>query len=334
MLILSERDTELIPVYSCRIAIAQLHTAGAHIGDKTVRRSRSVTIGLECLIADMHLILVVTLILIQGEVFVDILLIRLSLVTGIVTLAAIVGIGRVALRVVDTLISVEYALALIVEVCASETVIVIAGGVVIPCLEDAVSCYHTTQSVEPLLICPEPALLIVGKAVVSHILTPSRAGCGGKGIGLCCLLRYLSPLGGGEVITSVNRHSALIEFLSVAEDILAHLTQVDIQVAAIVGGIALLTGIDEGVEHPELNIFYVGLFEVGRVQLSHHASPFRLWLAQCSVGIKVQGEVIWSALLGVIGQVEHIQLRGGTIIVRLLPVGIELLDIDLTHIVV
>ena len=123
----------------------------------------------------MHLILVVTLILIEGEVFVDILLIWLSLVTGIVTLAAIVGVWRVALRVVDTLISVEYALALIVEVCASETVIVIAGGVVIPCLEDAVSCYHATQSVEPLLICSEPTLLIVGKTVVSHILPPSRA---------------------------------------------------------------------------------------------------------------------------------------------------------------
>jgi hypothetical protein len=113
----------------------------------------------------MHLILVVTLILIEGKVFVDILLIRLCLVTGIITLGTVIGIGRVALWVVDTLISVEYALALIIEVCTSETVIVIASGVVIPSLEDTVSGYHTTQFVEPFLICPEPALLIVGKTI-------------------------------------------------------------------------------------------------------------------------------------------------------------------------
>ena len=95
----------------------------------------------------MHLILVVTLILIEGKVFVDILLIRLCLVTGIITLGTVIGIGRVALWIVDTLISVEYALALIIEVCTSETVIVIASGVVIPSLEDTVSGYHTTQFV-------------------------------------------------------------------------------------------------------------------------------------------------------------------------------------------
>ena len=95
-----------------------------------------------------------------------------------------------------------------------------------------------------------------------------------------------------------------------------------------------MAGVDEGVHHPELDIFDVGLFEIGGIQFSHHASPFRLWLAQCSVGIKVEREVIWSALLRVICQIEHIELRGGTVIVRLLTVWIELLDINLTHIVV
>ena len=95
-----------------------------------------------------------------------------------------------------------------------------------------------------------------------------------------------------------------------------------------------MAGVDEGVEHPELDIFDVSLFEIGCIEFSHHASPFRLWLAQCAVSIKVEGKVIWSALLGVISQVEYIELRGGTIIVRLLTVRIKFLHIDLTHIVV
>ena len=170
MLILPERDTELIPVDTCRIAITQLHTAGAHIGDKTVRRSRSVTIGLEYLIADMHLILVVTLILIEGKVFVDILLIRLCLVTGIIALAAVIAVGRVALWIVDTLVSVEDALLLVVVVGAPEVVIVVAGGVVVPCLQDTVFCDDAVHRVEPLLIGAILALLIVIKAVEAHIL--------------------------------------------------------------------------------------------------------------------------------------------------------------------
>ena len=87
-------------------------------------------------------------------------------------------------------------------------------------------------------------------------------------------------MGHVEITRAIHRHTALIEFLSIAQDILAHLTEVEVEVACIVGGITLLTGIDEGVEHPELDILDVRLLEVGSFQLAHHTAPFRLWLAQ------------------------------------------------------
>ena len=63
------------------------------------------------------------------------------------------------------------------------------------------------------------------------------------------------------------------------EHILTDLPKVDVEVACIVGGFSFLTGIDEGVEQPELDILDVGLFEVVGVELTHHTTPFRLWLA-------------------------------------------------------
>ena len=70
-------------------------------------------------------------------------------------------------------------------------------------------------------------------------------------------------MGGRERATTIDGHAALIELLAIAEDILADLTQVEIEVAAIVGGSTVLTGIDERIEEPELDILDIGLFEVG-----------------------------------------------------------------------
>ena len=119
----------------------------------------------------MYLVLIVTLVLIKGEVFVYILQVWTCLVTGIITLRTVISIRRVSLRVVDKLISVEDALALVVVVCAAETVIVVTGWVVIPCLKDTVAGNDSTQFVEPVLICPEAPFLIIVKTIESHILT-------------------------------------------------------------------------------------------------------------------------------------------------------------------
>ena len=109
---------------------------------------------------------------------------------------------------------------------------------------------------------------------------------------------------GGVSRRSVRRHAALIEFLTVAEDVLAHFAEVDIEVATVVGRRSLLTGVDKGVEHPEFDVLDVGCLEVVGVQLSHHTAPMLLRIVECSVVVEVRIEVVRSALVGVIGEVE------------------------------
>ena len=214
--------------------------------------------------------------------------------------------------------------------------VVVAGRVVAPGLDNTVvgddAAVH--HRVEPLLIRPELPLLVIGKAVETHILQLSGTGSRGEGVGLRGLLRNLTPLGHREVTGAVNRHTALIELLTVAQDILRDLTEVEVEVAAVVGGGAVLTGIDEGIEQPELDVLDVRLFEVVGLKIAHHTAPLRLGLTERTVAVEVARQVIRSALRGIVGQVQHLECRGGAVVGALVAVGIELLHIDLTHIMV
>ena len=169
-LILLQRDTELIPVDACRVTVAQLHSTGAHVGDEAVRRCGSVAVGIQYLRTDVYLILIIALVLVEGEVLVDILLVGLCLVAGVVALRTGIGVGRVALWVVVELVSVEYAPPLVVVVRTTEAVIVIARRVVVPCLQDTVFRHYSVEGIEPLLVSPELPFLLIVETVESHIL--------------------------------------------------------------------------------------------------------------------------------------------------------------------
>ena len=137
------------------------------------------------------------------------------------------------MRVVDTLVAfVDRSLPL-VEVSSTIVVVVVVGGVFLPCVADAVVGDALCKGAE-VGIAVERLLLGVGKSVVAHILFLARAGRGGKGVGLCGLHGDLSPLCGGETAGAIDGHSTLVELLSVAQYVLAHLAEVDVEVAAIV----------------------------------------------------------------------------------------------------
>ena len=336
MAVIDQRDTELVPVDIGRLTIAEFHATGTHVGDKAVLRCRSVAIGVEHLGRDTHLILEIAFKLVEREVLVDILHVGSALVAGVVRLLLVVGVGRVSLWIVDALVTGKDRFLFVVEIRTTEIVVVVAGRVVAPSLDDTVVGDHATvdDGVEPLLIGTILPLLAIVQTVETDILQVARATTGGEGIGLRGLYRNLTPLGVGERTGAIDGHATLIELLTVVEHILTHLTQVEIEVTSIVGGRALLTGIDKRVEQPELNILDVGLLEVGGLEFAHHTTPFRLWLTQRSVGIQVVRQVVGTTFLGIICQIEHRQRRGGTVIGALLTVWIELLHIDLTHVVV
>ena len=221
-----------------------------------------------------------------------------------------------------------------IKIGAAIVVVIVACRVGTPCLQERVVLHHGTNLIEPLGVCTKRTFLVVGQSIQAHILLLARAAGGGKGVGLRGLLGHLSPLCLHITRRTIYGHAALVELLAIAQHILAHLTQIDIQVAAVTGCGALLSGIDKGVEHPELDILDVRLLEVGDVQPAHHAAPFMCRVPQRTVGIEVGRQVIGAALLGIVGQVEHGQRRHGTVVGRLVAVGIEFLHIDLAHIVV
>ena len=279
------------------------------------------------------MVLVVLLILVERVVLVDIFHIGGRLVGRVVVLRLVVGIGGVALRHVDALVALQDRLLFAVVVGSAEVVVVVIGWVGPDGVEDGLVDLASDLRQE-VLVGLELALLIVGEAVEAHVLQGAAALGGGKGIGDGGLRRDAAPLCGGPGLTAIDGHSALIELLAVAEDILAHLAEVYIEVATVEMSIFALVAVDEGVEHPKLDILDVGGLEVARVQFAHHAAPLRLGLVEASVEGEVGIEVVRTTLVGIVGEVEDSKHRRLAAIVVLVALREELAGIDLAHIVV
>ena len=96
----------------------------------------------------------------------------------------------------------------------------------------------------------------------------------------------------------------------------------------------MLSRVDEGVEHPELNVLNVGLFEVVGVEFAHHSSPVLLGCCKSAVCLQVGVEVVRSRFGRIVGEVEHAQGVGGSAVAALLSQREELSHVYLSHIVV
>ena len=260
-----------------------------------------------------HLVLVVSLILVEGVVLVDVFHVGPRLVRRVVAFVVAVVVGRVALGVVNALVSVEYRRLLCIEVRAPEVVVVVVGWVLRPCVADAVVGQSLHEVVE-FRVRFKRALLVVGEPVEAHVLHGSRPRGGGKGVSLRGLHRHLSPLRCREAAGAVHRHAALVELLAVVQYVLAHFAQVYVQVAAIVGSVACRPCIYERVEQPELDILYVGRLEVVGVEFSHHASPLSLGVLQRTVGVEACAEVVGAPFGGIVSHVEHVERRRGAVV--------------------
>ena len=232
-LIFYERDAELIPIDTGGITITQLHTTGTHISDITTRRSHTVTISIQYFGRDTHTILVITFVLVEGVIHIDILHIRTTLIAGVVTLCLLIGIRRVSLRIVDALVTIEDTLLLFIKIAATVVVIVIACRVVVPSLTNAIVRDRIGHAFEPLMISPILLFFLIVQTIEAHILQFARAGSGGKGISLSGLHGNLTPLGGSVRVATIYRHTALVEFHAITQDILAHFTQIEIQITTI-----------------------------------------------------------------------------------------------------
>ena len=178
-------------------------------------------------------------------------------------------------------------------------------------------------------------LLGIGQSIEADILQGTTSTGRGKSISHRTLRRNLTPLSRGKLVASIHRHTALIELLAISQDILTDFTQVDIEVASIVTGIGLLIGIEKWVEHPELDIFHIGLLEVVGIQLAHHTTPMTHRIRQSTIRLKVIDiEVVRTTLIRIVSNIHRID---GTTLPRIslsLSKWKKLAHIDGTHVVV
>ena len=116
----------------------------------------------------------------------------------------------------------------------------------------------------------------------------------------------------------------LKRLLAIAQDILTHITEVDIQLSVI----PLRIG-ERRIHHPEFDILDIGAFEIRIVQATHHTTPTLTRVGQLALIIDLRSaHVILSSLLRIVRQVQDRQL--GVLVSRLLLIRIDLLLIHNT----
>ena len=326
LLVVAQRYAELVPVDRFCLVVAQLVGVLALVYDVVLAH-------LEVFGADRHAILEELLVLVERVVLVDVLHVRRRLVRCVVALGARVVVGRVALRVVYVLVAAQDRRLHHVVVGTTEIVVVVACGV----SPDRVPhgrvhlALHLAQEV---LIALPLLLLLVVESVEAHVLHRTRTLRCREGVHYGSLVGHLTPLRSGEVLRAVYGHAALVELLAVAQNILAHLAEVDIEVAAVVGCHALLACVDEWVEHPELDVLDVSCLEVVGVELSHHAAPTLLRIVESAVGVEVGVEVVRTALVRIVSEVQDVEHRRVAVVCALVAVGEQLADVELANVMV
>ena len=90
IVIFSQWDAILIPAHGDRVAIAQLGGIVAMVHNMRLVRLDTSVIGLQLIVADGDMILIVAFVFVQGVVLIDILHIRSRLVRGVVALCLVV----------------------------------------------------------------------------------------------------------------------------------------------------------------------------------------------------------------------------------------------------
>ena len=274
-----------------------------------------------------HAVLEVLLILVERVVLVDVLHVGRGLGALVVVVGAGFRRGRVALGVVEPLVALEDGELLLVVVVATVVVVGVARGVGLDALV-GLGTHAALDVGEVVHVGGERQLLLAAQSVETHVLLGAVGAGVVEGIDEAGRRGHTAPLGLHVAALHVGHgHAVLVELLAVLEHVLAHLTKVDVHVATACFGV-----VDEGVEHPELDVLDVGALKVGRRELAHDTAPALLGIGELAVGSKVGVEVVGAALVGVVGEVEH--REGRRLAVGALLVGVELALVDLTHVVV
>ena len=94
---------------------------------------------------------------------------------------------------------------------------------------------------------------------------------------------------------------------AISQNILADITQVDIQVTTLKGSIIIS---QEWIHQPELDILDIRFFKVGVIQLTHNTAPTSLWVGQLTIHVYFTSrDIVWTTLIRIVTQVHNRQFR-------------------------
>ena len=113
-------------------------------------------------------------------------------------------------------------------------------------------------------------------------------------------------------IVTIGGQAVLITLETILEDILTHITQVEVQQASI---LVVQFGVHERVKHPELDILDASLLKVSIVNFAHNATPSLLGIEQMSFNVNIGSiQVVGTALTRIEREVKRLDDGRFTII--------------------
>ena len=298
----SERNLELVPCHILGRSVTKRHFADFLLGDMLAAYLHHVG-------TEDDLVLVVFLVFVEGVVLVDIFYIRREGGGGTVGLGLLLRGGRVALRTVEMFVSRQNRHFLFIIVGASVVVEVISGRVVArreAVIRPAVPYIGRDAALQLrqiLAVCRPCQLLGGAQTVETHILTCAGTRLVAEGYYGTGRTRHKTP--DSRIYTPLvgfaDRQTVLERFLTVTQNILAHVAEVEIQLAFIPVRVGQCR-----VHQPELDVLDVRFLKIGVVQPPHDTAPALFGVRQVSVCAYLGGgDVILTALGRVVGEVEH-----------------------------
>ena len=311
-------NLELIPLHGSHLIVAQfdgsLHNAGYVL----------LPYALHILRAQRYMVTIEALAIVERIVVVNILYIR---VQGRSTTISLIlhGLRRVTLRTVVTFVAKQDRCLCRIIVIAAIVVVVITCGVTSwrelilrPHFPNG-TIHLVLQSFQILRIwvCTiivevhRIALLLGGQSIESHVLFRACTCLIGESDYSAGSTWNQSPYGAFYLagLRLIQWQSVLKTLLTIAQNILTHITQVNIQVTTCVSCIGVR---QEWIHQPELYVFYIGFLKVRIIQLTHDTTPAVLWIGQFTIrAYHISRDIIRTALIGIITQVQHRQTSIG-----------------------
>ena len=126
----------------------------------------------------------------------------------------------------------------------------------------------------------------VGQTIITHILILTSLRAVVESVDNQLLRGYTTPSREVHIaIRPISGKTILEELPAIAQNILGDITQVEINLTAL-----MIWILDEGVHHPEFDVLIVGRFEIRLVELPHDTTPTGFGITEGTILVQTSGK--------------------------------------------